>query len=174
MVRNAVLLMPVEERMTDSVVHQYLPWVLAGLAGVVVAALVGYVRARLSGRRRVPARRRPAALGRFRGKQAQPGYVWFAAIPFDEGGGAKDRPCLVVRTHPRGALVLKVTSQDKRGRAEYTRMAVHTWDPTADRDSFLELYPLREVPYAAFRRPAGPCEHTLWTKVARLHRADDR
>ena len=156
--------------MRGSVSQLYLPLLLAALA---IAGLIVYARAtRLVGRRQTRALRQPASR-RFRGAQARPGYVWFADVPFDEGGGSKDRPCLVVRTGPRAALVLKVTSQDKRGRTNYTRIATQTWDGNADHDSYLELYPLRELSYAAFRRPAGPCERKLWAQVVKLHRAAD-
>jgi len=150
----------------DSLLHLYLPLLLA--TGAVVA-IVALVRARIARPPHAPTRQR-RQLGGFRGDEARPGYVWFADVPFDEGDGSKDRPCLVVQTHPRSVSVLKITSQDKRGRTEYTRIATRTWDPGANRTSYLELFPLREVSYAAFRRPAGPCERKLWTKVARLHR----
>lgn len=91
----------------------------------------------------------------FRGRSPAPGDIWFAELPFDDGTGSKDRPCLVVRTFRHHAQVLKVTSADKSGRPDYVRMPVASWDPTAARDSWLEPAPLRELPYEAFRRLAG-------------------
>jgi hypothetical protein len=111
----------------------------------------------------------PPDPGLFRGRPPAPGDVWFAELPFDDGTGSKDRPCLVVRTFRHHAQVLKVTSADKSGRPDYVRMPVASWDPTAVRDSWLEPAPLRELPYAAFRRLAGPCDTGVWEQVKRRH-----
>lgn len=91
-------------------------------------------------------------------------------MPFDDGSGeGKDRPCLVVSTQRRHALVLKVTSKDKGGREEYVRMPVGSWDQRADHDSWLELSPLRKVPYTDFRRLAGLCDLGVWQRVTDRH-----
>ncbi|MFF9623928.1 hypothetical protein [Streptomyces griseosporeus] len=111
----------------------------------------------------------PPDPGLFRGRPPAPGDVWFAELPFDDGTGSKDRPCLVVRTFRHHAQVLKVTSADKSGRPGYIRMPVASWDPTAVRDSWLEPAPLRELPYDAFRRLAGPCDTGVWEQVKRRH-----
>lgn len=117
----------------------------------------------------------PPAPGAFDRSAPAPGHVWFARVPFDDGSGeGKDRPCLVVSTQRRHALVLKVTSKDKGSREEYVRMPVGPWDQRADHDSWLELSPLRNVPYTDFRRPAGLCDLSVWRQVADRHGVGDR
>ncbi|MFJ7146793.1 type II toxin-antitoxin system PemK/MazF family toxin [Streptomyces sp. NPDC100445] len=111
----------------------------------------------------------PPDPGLFRGRPPAPGDVWFAELPFDGGTSSKDRPCLVVRTFRRHAQVLKITSANKSGRPDYVRMPVAAWDPTAVHDSWLESAPLRELPYTAFRRLAGPCDTGVWEQVRRRH-----
>ncbi|MFF9279015.1 hypothetical protein [Streptomyces griseosporeus] len=111
----------------------------------------------------------PPDPGMFRGRPPAPGDVWFAELPFDDGTGSKDRPCLVVRAFRHHAQVLKITSADKSGRPDYVRMPVASWDPTAVRESWLESAPLRELPYEAFRRLAGPCDTGVWEQVKRRH-----
>ncbi|MEU3510444.1 hypothetical protein ABZ733_21575 [Streptomyces longwoodensis] len=111
----------------------------------------------------------PPDPGLFRGRPPVPGDVWFAEVPFDDGTGSKDRPCLVVRTFRHHAQVLKITSTDKSGRPDYVRMPVAAWDPTAVHDSWLEPAPLRELRYTAFRRLAGPCDAGVWEQVGRRH-----
>ncbi|GHF36844.1 type II toxin-antitoxin system PemK/MazF family toxin [Streptomyces griseosporeus] len=111
----------------------------------------------------------PPDPGMFRGRPPAPGDVWFAELPFDDGTGSKDRPCVVVRTFRHHAQVLKVTSADKSGRPDYVRMPVASWDGTAVRDSWLEPAPLRELSYEAFRRLAGPCDTGVWEQVKRRH-----
>jgi hypothetical protein len=112
---------------------------------------------------------RPAP-GYFRGAEPAPGHVWFADVPFDDGSGSKDRPCLVVRTFADHAEVLKITSADKANRPEYVAMPTGSWDPDAEHESWLEAYPLRKLPYPALRRPIGLCDMRVWTQITRLHR----
>jgi hypothetical protein len=80
----------------------------------------------------------------------------------------------VVRTFRHHAQVLKIISADKRGRDDYVRMPVAAWDPGAEHDSWLELSPLRELPYSAFRRLAGLCDIAVWQRVSRRHGIRDR
>ncbi|HEU5470698.1 MAG TPA: hypothetical protein VFV67_08590 [Actinophytocola sp.] len=111
-----------------------------GSAAVVAALWLPPVLSWLFGRRAKPAAPSRPAPGSFRGRaEPAPGHVWFAEVPFDDVPGAKDRPCLVVRTFAHHAEVLKITSVDKRGRSEYVRIPTATWDRRADRDSWLEL-----------------------------------
>ncbi len=115
-----------------------------------------------------PAPSRPAP-GQLRGPEPAAGHVWIAWMPFDDDTGGKMRPCLVVRTFAHHAQVLKITSQDKSARPEYVRMPVSTWDPRAHHDSWMELYPLRDLPYTAFGKPAGVCPLDVWCVVARQY-----
>jgi hypothetical protein len=92
--------------------------------------------------------------------------VWFADVPFDEGTGSKVRPCLVMRTFAHHAEVLKITSVNKSNRNDHVRMPVASWDPEADHDSWLELTPLRDVPYYNFVRYAGWCDSVAWKPAA--------
>jgi hypothetical protein len=95
-----------------------------------------------------------------------PRQIWFADVPFDDDTGSKVRPCLVMRTSTHHAEVLKITSVNKSHRDEYVRLPVASWDPKADHDSWLELSPLREVPYYDFRRYAGWCDSQAWKPAA--------
>ncbi|MYV98314.1 type II toxin-antitoxin system PemK/MazF family toxin [Streptomyces sp. SID3343] len=133
------------------------------LVALVVAAglVLFYLR-----RQRTAAAPTPAG----RGGRPAPGQIWFAAVPFDEGDDAKDRPCLVVRVGPRGAEVLKITSRDQSARDRYIRIPTKTWDPDADHRSWLETQPLRTIGHSAFRRPLGVCDKRIWTRIARTHR----
>ena len=69
------------------------------------------------------------------------GQVWYADVPFQEGGGeSKDRPVLVVRTGRRQAVVLKITSQDKSRHPEHYLFLPHPqWRQVLDKNSWLEL-----------------------------------
>src|SRR4051794_19848353 len=114
------------------------------LVALVVAGLVLFYL-----RRRRTAAVPPTPAGR--GGRPAPGQIWYAAVPFDEGDDAKDRPCLVVRVGPRGAEVLKITSRDQSTRDRYIRIPTKTWDPSADHRSWLETRPLRTIGHSAFR-----------------------
>lgn len=103
------------------------------------------------------------------GSAPSPGQIWFASVPFDDVSEAKDRPCLVVGTGPRGVNILKITSQDKSGRPEYIRMPVAGWDPSATHDSWLELDRPRRIARSAFRRPLGVCDEGVWRQVTHHH-----
>lgn len=53
--------------------------------------------------------------------------VWWATIPYSEGSGSKDRPCVVLSTSGRRVAVLMCTSKDKSGQQGYTQMPPHIW-----------------------------------------------
>ncbi|WP_314173231.1 hypothetical protein [Streptomyces winkii] len=94
-----------------------------------------------------------------------PGDIWFATVPFDDDTGAKDRPCLVVRTLDRHAEVLKITSVDKSEHHNYARIPTASWDAKAEHDSWLERSPLRQVSYWEFRRFIAKCDARVWREV---------
>ncbi|MDX5575485.1 type II toxin-antitoxin system PemK/MazF family toxin [Streptomyces sp. ID01-9D] len=53
--------------------------------------------------------------GREEGRTPRAGEVWWADVPYEDGPGSKDRPCLVISVRGRGrgrtALVAKITSK---------------------------------------------------------------
>jgi mRNA-degrading endonuclease toxin of MazEF toxin-antitoxin module len=149
---------------------------LLGLAAVVLVAVVTVLlgrRSRGSGTNapaprtaapRTPAPRRTAA-----GAPA-PREIWWAEVPFEEGSGSKDRPCLVLSVHGRTATVVKITSK------HHERPAVLALPPgsVGDREgraSWLETDELREVPLTAFRRRAGLVDGATWARTERAVRA---
>jgi hypothetical protein len=102
-------------------------------------------------------------------QRPQPGEIWWAEVPFDDGTGSKVRPCLVLRTFKTRVEVLKITSQDQRTRHDHIEIPTRTWDPKADHNSFLDLtdpYRLRD---SAFERRAGVIDARIWAKVQRVH-----
>jgi mRNA-degrading endonuclease toxin of MazEF toxin-antitoxin module len=113
------------------------------LSGLVAAILVGL----LSGYRiaerwwRVPMARVPAP---------DPGEVWWAAVPFEEKRGSKDRPCLVLSRSRRHADVLMFTSQDKTARGGYVAVPASMWRD--GHHSFLKTDRVISVRCEKFRR----------------------
>src|SRR5213595_3068433 len=82
-------------------------WWLA-LAAVVLLALVATLVdgwGRGSRRRRVRTRSGAVAGG------PQPAEIWWAQVPYEDGPGGKDRPCLVLSVRGGTALVAKITSK---------------------------------------------------------------
>ncbi|HXW79928.1 MAG TPA: type II toxin-antitoxin system PemK/MazF family toxin [Acidimicrobiales bacterium] len=113
------------------------------LAGLVSAAAVGLLSAHRIAERwwRVPLERVPAP---------DPGEVWWAAVPFEEKRGSKDRPCLVLSRSRRHAAVLMFTSQDKSGRRGYVAVPNTMWHD--ERSSFLKTDRVIPVRREKFRR----------------------
>ncbi len=123
-------------------------WSVAVL--VVFAAAVAYVWWRES-RSRAPAR----------------GDIWWADVPFARGRGAKLRPCLVLLPRPGGAVVLKITSQDKSHRRDHVRIPTRRWDRHADHDSYVNLGEPIMVRSDAFQRRAGRAAWSVRRQVGR-------
>ncbi|SDK67734.1 type II toxin-antitoxin system PemK/MazF family toxin [Streptomyces indicus] len=148
-------------------------WWLA-LAAVVAIALVAAVvdgrarsRRRPGGERRPPARPRPR--GRGAGRRPQPAEIWWADVPYEDGPGSKDRPCLVLEVRGRRAVVVKITSKYHDERAGVIPLPPGAVGDARGRPSFLETDELREVPLGAFRRRAGVVDPVLWDQVRHLH-----
>ncbi|MFG1861422.1 type II toxin-antitoxin system PemK/MazF family toxin [Microbispora bryophytorum] len=99
----------------------------------------------------------------------QPGEIWWADVPYEDGPGHKVRPCVVLRTHRDGAEVLKITSQDRSDRSDHLEIPTRTWDPDADHNSFLDLTGPVRVPVADFQDRAGQLDARVWRQVCRLH-----
>ncbi len=115
-------------------------------------------------------RSRRAATGP--GVQAQPGEIWWADVPYEDGSGHKVRPCLVLRHQRRWVDVLKITSQDGSDRRDHVEIPTQGWDRRATHSSFLDLsHPYRVRP-AAFQRRAGAVDDATWRQVRQLHRTD--
>lgn len=89
--------------------------VLAVLAALVLLALIVFAIGRLRGRRPAdpgaPAPRTAPAPRRTGSGSPAPREIWWAEVPFEDGTGAKDRPCLVLRVHGGTATVAKITSK---------------------------------------------------------------
>lgn len=91
-------------------------------------------------------------------------------MPFEDGPGHKDRPCLVLSVHGRSATVVKITSK------HHQRPGVLALPPgsVGDREgraSWLETDELREVALTAFRRRVGLVDAPTWARTERAVRA---
>jgi hypothetical protein len=100
----------------------------------------------------------------------RPGDIWWADVPFEDGPGSKVRPCLVLRTHRRGAEVLKITSQDRSERRDHIEIPTTAWDKRATHNSYLDLSDPYLIRDSAFQRRAGQVDATTWRAARRLHR----
>ncbi|MFI1221688.1 MULTISPECIES: type II toxin-antitoxin system PemK/MazF family toxin [unclassified Streptomyces] len=161
-------------------------WV--ALVAVVLLALVATVvdgrgrsdRGPRSRRPRQPERRagtrppgRPSGPeGRGDGRTPRAGEVWWADVPYEDGPGSKDRPCLVISVRGRGrgrtALVAKITSKHHEERPGVIALPSGTVGDRQGRRSFLETDELREVRLVGFRRRVGAVEPELWERVRGL------
>ncbi|MYU22125.1 type II toxin-antitoxin system PemK/MazF family toxin [Streptomyces sp. SID8352] len=147
-------------------------WWLA-LAAVVLLALVasavdGWGRGRRpAGTRRPPRGPRGA---RERAPRPRPAEIWWARVPFEDGPGAKDRPCLVLAVRGRRALVAKITSRDRQGRPGVIALPPGAVGDARGRVGFLETEELRRVPVGDFRRRVGEVDPALWDRVRHLAR----
>ncbi|MDQ0991150.1 type II toxin-antitoxin system PemK/MazF family toxin [Streptomyces sp. V3I7] len=154
-------------------------WWLA-LAAVVLLALVatlidGWGRGRRPrGRRsRPPGRREGPAPGRREGPRdratrPRPGDIWWAHVPYEDGPGAKDRPCLVLTVRGNRATVAKITSRFHDERAGVIPLPPGSVGDARGRPSFLETGELRQVPVRDFRRRVGVVDPVLWDLVRHL------
>ncbi|MEU7056316.1 type II toxin-antitoxin system PemK/MazF family toxin [Streptomyces sp. NPDC046197] len=145
-------------------------WWLA-LAAVVLLALVatlvdGWGRGRRPEGRRTRPPGRPT--GRGVAARPQPAEIWWANVPFEEGPGAKDRPCLVLSVHGKRARVAKITSKYHDERAGVIPLPPGSVGDAQGRTSFLETDEVREVPVWDFRRRVGIVDPVLWDQVRYL------
>ncbi|MFH9722374.1 type II toxin-antitoxin system PemK/MazF family toxin [Streptomyces sp. NPDC017254] len=149
--------------------------------GLVVALADGRRRSsrrptgrRPSGRTRAPERTRPP--GRPAGPRKAPSRlpkateIWWADVPFEDGPGSKDRPCLVLALHGDTALVAKITSKYHDERPGVIALPPGAVGDAQGRPSFLETDELREVPVSDFRRKVGMADPVLWDQVRHLAR----
>ncbi|MEU6614987.1 type II toxin-antitoxin system PemK/MazF family toxin [Streptomyces parvus] len=112
---------------------------------------------------------RPSASGA-RGPRA--GEVWWADVPYEDGPGSKDRPCLVLSVRGRGrgrtAVVAKITSKHHEERPGVIALPAGAVGDRQGRRSFLETEELREVRVDAFRRRVGAVDPGVWERVRQL------
>ncbi|MEU2115009.1 type II toxin-antitoxin system PemK/MazF family toxin [Streptomyces sp. NPDC016459] len=150
------------------------------LVAVVVIALVvaladGWRRSvrrpsrRPSGRTRPPGRPPRKAPPR-KGRGPRPGEIWWADVPFEDGPGSKDRPCLVLSRRGDSALVAKITSKYHDERPGVIALPPGAVGDAQGRPSFLETDELRDVPVRDFRRRAGTADPVVWDRVRHLAR----
>lgn len=130
-------------------------WWPALAAVVLVAAAAVLVWRRRSAREASADRPRPAE-------------IWWANVPFEDGPGAKDRPCLVLTVRGRRATVAKITSRFRDERAGVIPLPPGAVGDAQGRASFLETDELREVPVCDFRRKVGVMDPVLWDQVRHL------
>ncbi|MFF1710768.1 type II toxin-antitoxin system PemK/MazF family toxin [Streptomyces sp. NPDC058268] len=147
-------------------------WWLA-LAAVMVLAVVAAVvdgwgrghrgprgrTTRPPGRPRGPRRRPPAP---------KPAEIWWARVPYEDGPGGKDRPCLVLSVRGGSAVVAKITSKYHDERPGVIPLPPGSVGDARGRASFLETDELRDVPVREFRRQAGIADPALWDQVRYL------
>ncbi|MEV4613987.1 type II toxin-antitoxin system PemK/MazF family toxin [Kitasatospora sp. NPDC049258] len=138
------------------------PILLVLLVAVAVAAVWWWRR-----RSRPEGAPRPAPGPGLRTGRPAPREIWWAEVPFEDGPGAKDRPCLVLRVKPRTALVAKITTKHHAERPGVLRLPSGAVGDRHGRASWLETDELREVPLGAFRRRVGPVDERTWSEVVR-------
>ncbi|MEU8538588.1 type II toxin-antitoxin system PemK/MazF family toxin [Streptomyces sp. NPDC048717] len=123
------------------------------------------------GRTRPPGR--PVGGGRTGRAAVRPpraGEIWWAEVPYEDGPGAKDRPCLVLARRGDRVLVAKITSKPHAERPGVIALPPGVVGDARGRQSFLETDELREVPVSGFRRHAGKADPALWGRVRHLAR----
>ncbi|CAL9472641.1 hypothetical protein SUDANB176_02876 [Streptomyces sp. enrichment culture] len=147
-------------------------WWLA-FAAVVLLALVATLVDGWGGGRRPPREHRirfPRPRGRA-GADAdrpRPAEIWWAGVPYEDGPGSKDRPCLVLSVRGERATVAKITTRFRDERAGVIALPPGSVGDTQGRASFLETDELREVPVEDFRRRVGVVDPVLWDQVRYL------
>ncbi|MEU1211459.1 type II toxin-antitoxin system PemK/MazF family toxin [Streptomyces sp. NPDC005790] len=152
-------------------------WWWVALAAVVLLALVATVSdargrggrgpRRPGGRARPPGRAPERARGRPHGGP-RPGEIWWADVPFEDGPGSKDRPCLVLSVRGGTVTVAKITSKRHEERPGVIALPSGAVGDARGRRSFLETDELREVAASGFRRKAGELDPGVWQRVRGL------
>ncbi|MFC8272154.1 type II toxin-antitoxin system PemK/MazF family toxin [Streptomyces sp. NPDC057271] len=122
------------------------------------------------GRTRPPARPpvRPGAPAKAPARLPRAGEIWWAEVPYEDGPGSKDRPCLVLALRGDSALVAKITSRYHDERQGVIPLPPGAVGDAQGRPSFLETDELREVPVGEFRRRAGRADPVVWDQVRHL------
>jgi mRNA-degrading endonuclease toxin of MazEF toxin-antitoxin module len=127
-------------------------WIVAAVVLLAVVATLVEGRARQRRPQRPTSR---ASAGPAATAAPRRGEIWWADVPFEDGPGSKDRPCLVVSVRGRNARVAKITSRHHLELPGVVALRPGAVDDAAGRQSYLETHELRRVPLSAFRRRAG-------------------
>ncbi|NUK67752.1 type II toxin-antitoxin system PemK/MazF family toxin [Streptomyces lunaelactis] len=152
-------------------------WWLAVLAVVVIALVTavmdGRGRSGSRGGSRRPGGRvrppgRPAGPRRGPEQRPRPGEIWWAEVPYEDGPGSKDRPCLVLTVRGGTVQVAKITSKYHDERPGVISLPPGTVGDAQGRPSFLETDELRDVGLWEFRRRVGVLDPTVWDQVRHL------
>ncbi|MFE3519455.1 type II toxin-antitoxin system PemK/MazF family toxin [Streptomyces sp. NPDC059166] len=156
-------------------------WWWVALAVVVLLALVAAVSdgrgrggrgpRRPGGRSRPPGRAPERKPQRKKGGPRgvpRPGEIWWADVPFEDGPGSKDRPCLVLSVRGGTAVVAKITSKHHAERPGVIALPPGSVGDARGRRSFLETDELRDVAVSGFRRKAGDLDPSVWGRVRGL------
>ncbi|MFE9252980.1 type II toxin-antitoxin system PemK/MazF family toxin [Streptomyces sp. NPDC007088] len=147
--------------------------VVVVVLGVFASVADGWGRSGRGPGRRGPGRpggrgRPPRGPGGARVPGPRPGEIWWALVPFEDGPGGKDRPCLVLSVTRRSARVVKITSRFHEERPGVLALPEGAVDDSRGRRSFLETDELRTVALREFRRRAGAVDPALWDRVRHL------
>ncbi|MFJ8625690.1 type II toxin-antitoxin system PemK/MazF family toxin [Kitasatospora sp. NPDC093550] len=143
-------------------------WVVLALAGIALMAAVTAVlvrRTRPAPRPAGPTGPRPRPSTK---AGPEPQEIWWAEVPFEDGPGSKDRPCLVLRVRGRTATVAKITSKHHAERPGVLPLPPGSVGDRQGRASWLETDELREVPLSAFRRRAGTVDRQVWARAQKV------
>ncbi|MET8508915.1 type II toxin-antitoxin system PemK/MazF family toxin, partial [Streptomyces sp. NPDC004787] len=108
--------------------------------------------------------------GRAPERVPRPGEIWWADVPYEDGPGSKDRPCLVLALRGDCALVAKITSKYHDERPGVIALPPGSVGDAQGRPSFLETDELRDVPVGEFRRRVGTADPVVWDQVRHLAR----
>ncbi|MFE1228588.1 type II toxin-antitoxin system PemK/MazF family toxin [Streptomyces sp. NPDC058745] len=120
------------------------------------------------GRGRPPGRAPGRAPGCRPGSLPRPGEIWWAEVPYEDGPGSKDRPCLVLSLKGDRALVAKITSKYHDERPGVIALPPGAVGDARGRPSFLETDELRQVAVGGFRRRVGTADPVVWDQVRHL------
>ncbi|MEU4270431.1 type II toxin-antitoxin system PemK/MazF family toxin [Streptomyces sp. NPDC026092] len=163
-------------------------WWPALVAVVVIALVVALADGRKRSARRPGGRTRPPARpsgrppvrpktprkapggapGKAPARLPRAGEIWWADVPYEDGPGSKDRPCLVLALRGDSALVAKITSKYHDERPGVIALPPGSVGDAQGRPSFLETDELREVPVWEFRRKVGTADPVVWDQVRHL------
>ncbi|MET7522996.1 type II toxin-antitoxin system PemK/MazF family toxin [Streptomyces sp900116325] len=98
----------------------------------------------------------------------RPGEIWWAEVPYEDGPGSKDRPCLVLSVRDGAARVAKITSTRHEDRPGVIALPPGAVGDPQGRASFLETDELRDVAVRGFRRRVGVVDPGVWDQVRRF------
>ncbi|NUL06265.1 type II toxin-antitoxin system PemK/MazF family toxin, partial [Streptomyces lunaelactis] len=101
-------------------------------------------------------------------QRPRPGEIWWAEVPYEDGPGSKDRPCLVLTVRGGTVQVAKITSKYNDERPGVISLPPGTVGDARGRPSFLETDELRDVGLWEFRRRVGVLDPTVWDQVRHL------